>query len=281
MKRSRLYVSGLWIIESNPKHPPDHYFELLPNTFRLIKGCDLVFFCAQDSVKKMAEELAAQFRINIDVRHFDLPDDEGFQLASMMCSQANSFKMAIWANTYAGLRTNEKGFNQMRFSTKTTPENYARVVGNNLNKVSLVQSILGSTKHEEIFWIDASVARMNGRRKNWDFTTVRVLPFKISHYSSPMRIFGMRQPVQGSCLGADRETWEVVAQLYKSIFEQYVKSGCIYPATDEVLFTLCHKMRPELFYCIDSPPRTVLHKVLGRILFKFNLNSFVLKSLGS
>jgi hypothetical protein len=123
--------------------------------------------------------------------------------------------------------------------------------------------------HTEFVWMDASASRFNGIREHSNFTTISPQRDAIYHYSSSQTIFGQQQRVQGSVQIGTRKAWEAHIELYEKTLNDYVRSGCIYPTTDEPLLTLCHLKQPGLFEQIDARKKTFLHKVAGRILSPF------------
>jgi hypothetical protein len=279
MKKTRLYISGLWLVEGNPKRSPEHYYKQLPKTFELIRGCDLMFYCSQPSVEQLVTDLAKEYSINVQIKHFDVKSHEHFKLTQDACLHSQAFHMEPWSQAYNGLKTHEAGLQLFLFQNNTSLEFYTQVNACFMSKTIVVEQHLQEIQHDEIFWIDASVSRFIDKRKHWNFTQVDLQEDKISHYSSGQRIFGKRQPVQGSLLGGTKSSWENFIPLFASTLREYVDSGCIYPAPDETIFMLCHAKHPELFACIDSPPRNFLHKAAGKLFFTTNMNSFLLKSL--
>ena len=84
MSISRLYVSGLWIIPGNTKRSRQHYLDLLPETFKILRGEHLVFFCESEDIKAVAWSLAKQYEVNLVIKHLPIQQHPDYALTKQM-----------------------------------------------------------------------------------------------------------------------------------------------------------------------------------------------------
>lgn len=277
MKRQRLYVSALWIIEGNAKRSRKHYLDLLPNTFKALRGEHLVFFCESEDIKAVALSLAQQYKVNLVIKHLPIKQHPDYALTRQMTENVRIENFKIWADAFQGSGTNEKAFNHQRWLQNSRHDIYSTVITCTLGKVSLLNKITLENNYAEYFWIDASAARpsMSGKK---DFRRWRLKPGAINHRASGMKLFGKRQTASGMVLGGEPQVWQKLHKLYQSLLKTYISTKCPHPGTDELLFSLIAAQHPELFHC-KNPTRTWLHKVIGKIIWKLNLTSFISRSL--
>ena len=62
---SKLFVCGYWPVSGNLKRSGEHYNTLLPQTLRLIRGEELVFYSSSEEVLSWAEGLCQQSSIRM------------------------------------------------------------------------------------------------------------------------------------------------------------------------------------------------------------------------
>ena len=80
MSISRLYVSGLWIIPGNTKRSRQHYLDLLPETFKILRGEHLVFFCESEDIKAVAWSLAQRYEVSLAIKHLPIQQHPDYAL---------------------------------------------------------------------------------------------------------------------------------------------------------------------------------------------------------
>lgn len=277
MSISRLYVSGLWIIPGNAKRSRQHYLDLLPTTFKALRGEHLVFFCESEDIKTVVLSLAQRYKVSLTIKHLPIQQHPDYALTRQMTENIRPENFKIWADAFKGSGTHEKALNQQRFLKNSRHDIYSTVVVCNLGKTSLVNEIALENKYEEYFWIDASASRL-GISGKMDFRRWRLKPGAINHRKSGMKLFGNRQTAGGLVLGGEPQVWHKLHGIYQSLLKTYISTRCPHPATDEVLMTLIAAQHPELFHC-KNPTRTWLHKVIGKIIWNLRLTSFINRAL--
>ncbi len=277
MSISRLYVSGLWIIPGNLKRNRQHYLDLLPETFELLRGQKLAFYCDADDVKKSAIDLAQQLGITLFIQHVSLAELPYPQLIHRNSEIIRPGNFDVWARAFQGLGSNEKALNQLRFQSDSTNTSYPQLVTCWTSKPFLIGKAISNYDYTEYVWVDASLARYDFKIIG-DFRRWVINSEQLSHYSSRMKLFGKRQPLRGGCLGARKATWLRVIAAYDSTFHDFFARKCPHPVDDEILFALCEAKYPELFHC-TNPTRTWLHKVIGKIIWNLRLTSFINRAL--
>lgn len=271
MKKNRLYVSGLWIIPGNSKRSPEHYYNHLDETFKMIRGERLMFFYETDEIAKLVSDAAQTFDVQLQLQQLDIKKHPNFDDALNLTKLAKSFNMDIWAEAFPELLSIEKGFNQYyKFLQKgQNSEAYAQQLVCTLGKYSLMQMAIAQDYANEYVWMDSSASRFNAYRKKADFTQIKLELNRIYHYRSSQQIFGRKQEVQGSVLLGTRSAWESFNQEYAAVLSNYIDGRCNYPATDEVLMTICKLLNPSLFEIIDKDERRLIHRLAGRFLRPF------------
>jgi len=277
MSISRLYVSGLWIIPGNAKRSRQHYLDLLPETFKILRGEHLVFFCESEDIKAVAWSLAKQYEVNLVIKHLPIQQHPDYALTKQMAGNIRPENFKIWADAFRGSGTHEKALNQQKWLQNSRYDIYSTMVVCTLGKTSLVNEITLENNYAEYFWIDASASReyISGKI---DFRRWRLKPGAINHRASGMKLFGKHQTASGMVLGGEPQVWQKLHGIYQSLLKTYISTRCPHPATDEVLMTLIAAQHPELFHC-KNPTRTWLHKVIGKIIWNLRLTSFINRAL--
>jgi|GEM_PF-1214964 len=277
MPPKRLYISALYIVEGNLKRSPEHYFHHLEHTLAMIRGGSLMFFYESAGILSRVTAVATKYEINFLPQKLSLEDHPDYERTQILAQNACDFRMDVFVDAFPQLTSNEKGFNQY-FKFLNRGENlqaYGKQLVCTIGKYSLIKKAMAKYDFEELYWVDVSASRFNHERKNFDFSKISIHKDAIHHYSSSQTIFGQTQKVQGSVLCGNRKAWTSFAELFDEIFEVYVRSGCIYPATDEPLMTLCHLKKPELFERVDLERRTLIHKAVGKLLSPFRKNLLI------
>ena len=277
MKGQRLYVSGLWIIEGNTKRSRQHYLDLLPETFKILRGEHLVFFCESEDIKAVAWSLAKQYEVNLVIKHLPIQQHPDYALTKQMAGNIRPENFKIWADAFKGSGTHEKALNQQRLLQNSRHDIYSTITTCTLGKASLLNEITLENNYAEYFWIDASASReyISGKI---DFRRWRLKPGAINHRASGMKLFGKHQTASGMVLGGEPQVWQKLHGIYQSLLKTYISTRCPHPATDEVLMTLIAAQHPELFHC-KNPTRTWLHKVIGKIIWNLRLTAFINRAL--
>jgi hypothetical protein len=246
----RLYVSGLWLIQNNVKRSPDHYFQNLPGTFSLIKGQRLVFHYDDESVINEVSRLAREFQITLEPVKINIQELECWVWASRFVDgcQAMRLNELRFLDDHAG----EKGVAHFRRDLqKGGKSSYERMLTIWLSKVSIVTGLANNSSDRSIAWIDASIARFNHDRENWDFTKLKSVPGCISHYGNRMSFYGKRLPLNAAYLEGNCKAWNTLYSLYNEILPKAARMP--YGHDEETVLSECVTRSPELFNCLGQP----------------------------
>jgi hypothetical protein len=120
-----------------------------------------------------------------------------------------------------------------------------------LSKIALTSDVARDHESMSVAWVDASVARFNLRRTNWNFTQDQGHPAKISHFASPMRFFGRPLPLNASYLEGRSSVWTELERLFNAMLEKALQMP--YGHDEETVLAQCLSASPDLFRCIGAP----------------------------
>jgi hypothetical protein len=128
-----------------------------------------------------------------------------------------------------------------------------------LSKVALARSTAAEQGSDTtVCWIDASVARFNGRRRDWNFAKVPTPRGKVSHYPTTMFFYGRKLPLSASFLAADQTSWTTLLSEFNESAARAVKMP--YGHDEETVLADCVYRLPQLFHCVRTkkPPPSLL-----------------------
>lgn len=276
MKTRRIYISGLWIIPRNLKHPEGHYFALIEESIKNAKGETLYFFSNCEDIKEKIIKVCQSCDIRLFWNEMSVSELPAFERVNEMANPVilSSFQQLHDKNLISREKIFEHFF--IDSNSNTALQTFKSMQAIWLSKVYLVGLVLNNEKDAaEFCWFDASVSRFKNRKKA-EFSAIKIKNDKIYHYSSIMMFFGKRMPLNASVLLGTRSAWNELISLYNEQLESITSCGL--PIDEEIVLMNCLVNKPFLFQLIDKQEnRNVLHKVLGKILFP--LNGFLLKCI--
>lgn len=247
---NRIYHSGLWFFEKNPKHPESHYFYHLPFTLDAICNKALVFHTNSDLVARRVGALAKIRNISLETVVSPIERLPCYGDAVEVSHSATAMNLDVFEKpiNFGG----EKGlFNYWHHVKASNPKAYTFMLAIWLSKVSLVAGFMRTEKTMyQHAWIDASLSRMDWRRSNWDISRVPIVGGKVSHYDSRMRMFGQQLPLTAGFLAADAYMWNCLERLFKESLRS--AKAMPYAHDEETILANCVAKRPDWFFCIGN-----------------------------
>ena len=260
----RTYVSGHWMLAHSPKNPVEHYYKLIPKTLAMLAGSRLVFFYDDPELLQFVENHALDN--GIDLVPAEKPIDE---LPARDLSEgfaASCERMGLDAFPEPEYKNKEKGvIHYWRDWKRGGPRFYKGLLTIWLSKVSLVSEAI--EKSQDLYlggyfaWVDASVARVSRKRRNWDFTRVRLPKAQVSCYKNDMRYFGGTLPVSASFLGGGAAVWPEMERRF--LLKARASLDTAYAHDEETILSAVYLDDPDLFNRFGGAPRYHRRKILS------------------
>jgi hypothetical protein len=261
-RKDRVYCSGLWKVEGNIKNTSQHYDALLPLTFDLISGSKLRFFSDDAETLDRVAALCESRTIDVEMVHREIEDLPAWEISSKIVRSTKRMQLDCFKRPpkHAGPNNlnKEKAFaHYWRDLKRSNADVYQKVLTIWMSKVGLSASLASNTTETcHVVWIDASIAKLNGRRPNWNFSK-EDFPFgKLSHYGSHMTFYGYRLPLSACLLGGDAATWKHVSKEFHETARKAAQMP--YGHDEETILSACHWSQPDLFHRINRPIPRVL-----------------------
>ena len=260
----KLYVCGYWPVRGNLKRAGEHYNTLLPQTFQLIRGEELVFYSSSEEILSRVEGFCQQFSIRMRPVLRALEHLPAWTLADRLVRCCGAMQLDQWQKprSFGG----EKGvIHYWRDYKGAGPEACRAMHAVWLSKFALVAEQAGQVEHERLAWMDSTIARFQGRRSNWRFWLVNENPQKFSHYGSDMRRFGRPLPLNASYISGPRLQWPAFQNLFLEQAE--LATQMPYGNDEETILSECIRQKSAWFQCIGMPYK----RLAGRQLVKARL----------
>jgi hypothetical protein len=250
--RATTYCMGYWQVPENAKRPPAHYAELLPLTLRMLAGRQLIFLTDNVVVQRWIESLARQnsVRVHIVTRAVDSLPAAPF--ARQILHQTERYGDGLAAPVEFN---REKGLlHYFRDLRGSGPVAYQKILAIWLSKVLLMGELMQADPFDSQYlaWVDATAARFNGQRANWDFIAMADRPGVVAHYASAMRKNGKALSINASYLKADAASWTRLVALYLQQLQRAVDER--YPNDEETILHELTQAHPDLFRALDDRP---------------------------
>jgi hypothetical protein len=129
---------------------------------------------------------------------------------------------------------------------------YRKLITIWMSKVALMSRVACEGDDGTYFaWIDASIARVNGRRSNWNFPAQSFEPAALNHYASSMSYRGERLPLSAGFMLGTGDVWAAVNAAFDARLEASLSDA--YAHDEETILGLVHRERPELFHTLGVP----------------------------
>ena len=240
------FICGYWKIEKNVKHCyNNHYKKLIPETFSILKNCNIVFFYDDDNVLSDVKKHIQTN--NIIYKKISIDKLKTYNLSSNYletCKVQDNDRL-IKINTI-----NEKGLVHYQREYKISGEDsFRKVFTVWTSKLFLVNE----TIHENPFntnyfaWIDISIPRHKRDNKLY---TQDYLPNKLFHFGNMMKYYGETITINASFLIAHKNFWKDFIPLYEKKLQMTKNSK--YAHDEETILYLIWKDNKDLFCDISS-----------------------------
>jgi hypothetical protein len=264
MHTNIIFVTGLWILPGNPKRTEWHYMRLLPESLRLIRGHTLIFFYSQQDILDHLTYLCRENEIHLLPRKTPISDLPHFSFGRRALEACRKIERdeavkSLFIRPGFKFPMNEKGLGHfIKHYMVTNGETYQSLLAIWLSKIGLVLRAIdtvettGPHNTEEIHfaWIDASISRFNGKRKNWDIRRIGPKADKLSHYRSMTMAFeGRPLPLNASFMLAHKSHWSKITEAYNDSIERHI--DVLYPHDEETILSYCVKTHPQYFESVD------------------------------
>lgn len=249
--RNATFCSGFWSIRGNAKRPLEHYQEMLPKTLHLLRGQNLVFFYGEEDILDLVRSHHATGQLlPIRTEIEELPayglSEDYFE----SCKRQDNDRLRRLE------KGNEKGLIHYEREYRQSGEQaYRRIVTIWMSKLLLVERVMAENPFASEFfgWADASVARFNDKRTNWNFMNGRYANGHLYHYGNQMRYEGELCRLNASFMFGHRDAVSRVVDLYRSQLDASRRSD--YAHDEETILNLVYRDNERLFRKIGDPTR--------------------------
>jgi hypothetical protein len=241
MKADTTFCTGLWHIRDNRKYGINHYHKLIPKTLAMLKDTNLVFFYEEDKVLEFVEQHKQSDNfLPIKVQIEDLPTFRFSDDYLESCKKQN--------NKALRRMKKQKGLvHYRRDYMKSGGESFKKVFSVWTSKVLLVDRMIDENPFNTSYfsWADISIARMNNKRRSWNFMDLSYDDNHIHAYRG--RLYYLKRPVNvgaGFMMG-HKDKWKELIPYYNEQLELSKNSN--YAHDEETLLHQISIKKPDLF----------------------------------
>lgn len=240
------FICGYWKIKNNVKHSYDnHYKKLIPETFTILKNCNIVFFYDDDDVLSDIKKYIQTN--NIIYKKISFDSLETYDLS-------NDYLETCKLQDNVSLRKintmNEKGLvHYQREYKKSGEDSFRKVFTVWTSKLFLVNKTIDENPFNTNYfaWIDVSASRFN---RNSGLYTQFYLPNKLFHFGNMMKYYGETITINASFLIAHKNIWKKLMPLYEKQLQ--LSKNSKYAHDEETILYLIWKDNKDLFYDINK-----------------------------
>ena len=250
MEILKTYITGYWCIKENSKHQDDHYRNLIPKTFEILKNCNIVFFYDSDEVLNFVKKEVKTKNIIYKKMEINLLETYKISYDYLLSCKRQDNKKLLEINN--GKISGEKGLiHYSREYKKSGEECFRKVFSIWTSKIYLVNKIIEDNPfNSNIFaWIDISVSRFKFRKTKL-YRGNNYSPNKIGHFGTNMKYYARKLPLSASFLIAHKKTWESLTKYYSRQIEESKDSN--YAHDEETLLSLIWDKNRELFFNVSN-----------------------------
>ncbi len=251
--RSVTFCLGYWRIPENCKRPVEHYSRLFAATCDQLAHGNLLLLHGEDDVADIFRAICADKAIPIRTRRLAIEALPAWPVSERLlaaCARMD-LRSAPRPKRFRG----EKGtVHYWRDYIDGGDSSYRKLISIWMSKIALTQRLaVGENPFgTELFaWVDASIARFAGQRRNWDFSQLRLSRHCISHYGSGMNCHGRRLPLNASLLAGGAAAWSELDALFARELSLCLSEA--YAHDEETLLARIVSSHPQLFHCISEP----------------------------
>lgn len=257
-----IYCTGYWSIANNHKHTPEHYEGLLPKTMKLLHGQKLhLFFGDQETADRFKAE-AERNQVDFSATQISIQDLPTYDDVLPILQTCENL-VAAGEHKKEMVSREKMWVHLKRDYFLSGAEAFRSLLTVWTSKIFLLAEFSRSLPRgaDKVNWVDASIAKFNGNRTNWNFLRQKWQPQRVGHYASPMSFHGDPLPLNASFMGAAPEVWPIVERLFR---EQLIRrAGDGYVHDEETIMSYVVADNPDLFQTLGRPVRGI-----GRIPLK-------------
>jgi hypothetical protein len=242
------YVTGYWMLPKNAKYPIEHYQEQIPQSMKMIAKRKLVLYYDDPRTEAMFAEACRPLDIRLHPKRVSVEALPAYRHANALVECCRSMQWEEFDR--APLRGSEKGLIHHRRDLMGSGEEiYRKLITIWMSKVALTSQVASEGRDATYFaWMDASIARFNGLRTNWNFPVQAFAAEALNHYASSMTYRGERLPLNASFMLGTPAVWAAVNRAFDARLEASLSDA--YAHDEETVLGLVHRERPELFHTI-------------------------------
>ena len=246
------YVMGYWYIDTNKKRNWDHYEKLLPQTFDVLKDCNIVFFYNNDAFLKLIKKYVKTkniIYIRRNIIHLRTFKISAHYLKS--CKRQNNIKLRqIMRTRYKNqnISYGEKGLTHyMREYKKGGDMNFRKMFTVWTSKLYCIKEIINKNpfKSNNFVWCDISISRCN--RQSHLLTSPFSYDDKKIHFFNDnlMKFYGNPIGFFAGFMFAHKDTWNKFLPIYTRFLLRFKNSN--YAHDEETLLNIIRKKYPQYF----------------------------------
>lgn len=261
----KTFCIGYWQIINNKKRSTRHYSEHLPETLKMLSGCNVVYFYNKENNRKQAEDIAYKYNINFIPKKILINELPAYEAAEKFLKRTEEFG----SNPFlvAGRDRKKEKAREHYFIdySRGGPEAYKSMLSVWLSKVPLMAMIMDENpfSSRSFAWVDASISRFNKKRDYYDIHRLNDADGKISFYRGKRGKNLKKLILNASYLSGDQEAWSSLLEIYKEEmdYQQYE----VYPNDEETVLDACALRSPSLFRMINPKRNIILIRALSRM----------------
>lgn len=266
LNKSTTFCMGLWHINNNSKYPFTHYLEHIPRTMAMLRNANIVFFYEDDKILKYVRKHAATPNlIPKKVPLVDLPTHIYADVYFQSCRMQDNAKLEQIEESCV-----EKGLVHYYRDFDAYKELFTIWT----SKLFLLDSVMQENPFntEYFSWVDASLARFNHKRPNWDFRKQDFSSEYVYLYGNVMRYMGEYCEYNASFIFGVKEKLSILVSLFKEQLE--CSRGSNYAHDEETLLHLIPREKRGLLCKIDRPVIYMhFHKSAGTSIISSLINA--------
>ncbi len=248
------FCTMFYRISGNEKRSLTHYIRLLPKTMKMLCGNILYLYCEDMEIAEAFAKEAEKWNVEIVVIEIPLEDLPTRQIIEPIITTCKNSSEADHAEAQNHPR--DKGTRHYRRDFLGSGENAFRdLLTVWTSKISLARQAAEYEPEAQMAWVDASVAKFNYSRTNWNFRELELPSCKISHYASPMFFGSSPLPINASFLSSSSKMWIKLEDLFLEQLKTSSVDGYIHD--EETVLGLIVERYPEMFWVLGKPVRGV------------------------
>lgn len=248
------FCTMFYRISENEKRSLTHYIRLLPKTMKMLRGNILYLYCEDMEIEEAFAKEAEKWNVELIVIKIPLEDLPTRRIIEPIITTCKNSSEADHAEDQNHPR--DKGTRHYRRDFLGSGENAFRdLLTVWTSKISLARRAAAHEPEAQMAWVDASVAKFNYSRTNWNFRELEFPSCKISHYASPMFFGSSPLPINASFLSSTSKMWVKLEDLFLEQLKTSSVDGYIHD--EETVLGLIVERYPEMFWVLGKPVRGV------------------------